>query len=160
LQHGPVKAFHPFINQGIALVQYTASRDALKAQKALNNCSLGNTTMQAIATSDQEAINFLTNINERNQTQQVPTPTRGSTPSNNGLGSSSSTLVGSSQNLAKTSSSGDMWGTNISSTNSLFGSTSTSTWSMHGASDLLDQQRTTPNLQPFLPNDLLGENNL
>lgn len=129
----------------------------------MNNCPLGNTTIQAIAISDQDAITFLSSVGERTQTL---TPTRGSTPSNTGM-TSSSTLVGSSHGLAKTSSAGDMWGTNISVANSLFGSTSTTTgssssavWSMHGASDLLDQQRTTPNLQPFLPNDLLGENNL
>ena len=138
-----------------------------QAQKTLNNCPLGNTTIQAIAISDQDAITFLSNVGERTQTQQTLTPTRGGTPSNSGMTSSSSTLVGSSHGLPKTSSAGDMWGTNISVANSLFGSTSTTTgssssavWSMHGASDLLDQQRTTPNLQPFLPNDLLGENNM
>ena len=136
-----------------------------QAQKALNNCPLGNTTIQAIAIPEQDAINFLSNMGDRNQTL---TPTRGSAPSNNGMTSSASTLVGSSHGLAKTSSAGDMWGPNISSANSLFGSTSTTTgssssavWSMHGTGDLLDQQqRTTPQLQPFLPNDLLGENNL
>ena len=128
----------------------------------MNNCPLGNTTIQAIAISDSDAINFLSNMGDRNQTL---TPTRGNTPSSNGMNSSSS--IGSSHGLAKTSSAGDMWGANISSANSLFGSTSTTTgsstsavWGMHGTSDLLDQQRTTPQLQPFLPNDLLGENNL
>ena len=134
-----------------------------QAQKALNNCPLGNTTIQAVAIPDGDATNFLSNMGDRNQTL---TPTRGSTPSSNGM-TSASGLVGSSHGLAKTSSAGDMWGTNISSANSLFGNTSTTTgssssavWGMHGASDLLDQQRTTPQLQPFLPNDLLGENNL
>lgn len=135
----------------------------LQAQKALNNCPLGNTTIQAMAISDSDAITFLTNFGDRNQTL---TPTRGNTPSSNGMISSASTLVGSSHGLAKTSSAGDMWGTNISSANSLFGSTSTTTgssssavWGMPGASDLLDQERTTPQL-PFLPTNLLGENNL
>ena len=116
-----------------------------------------------MAISDSDAITFLTNFGDRNQTL---TPTRGNTPSSNGMISSASTLVGSSHGLAKTSSAGDMWGTNISSANSLFGSTSTTTgssssavWGMPGASDLLDQERTTPQL-PFLPTNLLGENNL
>lgn len=129
----------------------------------MNNCPLGNTTIQAMAISDGDAINFLTSMGDRNQTL---TPTRGNTPSSNGMISSASTLVGSSLGLAKTSSAGDMWGTNISSANSLFGSTSTTTgsstsavWGMHGTSDLLDQERTTPQL-PFLPTNLLGENNL
>ena len=114
---------------------------------------------------DVDAANFISSMGDRNM---ALTPTRGSTPSSNGMTSSSSALTGSSHGLAKTSSAGDMWGTNISSSNSLFGSTSTTTgsssssvWAMHGTGDLLDQQqRTTPQLQPFLPNDLLGENTL
>ena len=56
---------------------------------------------------------------------------------------------------SKTSSSSgaDMWGGG----GSLF-SGGAGVWSAPGA-DLMDsQQRTTPQLQPFLPGDLLGEN--
>ena len=118
-----------------------------------------------MAIPDSDAINFLSNMGERNQTL---TPTRGNTPSSNGMTSSASAIGGSAHGLAKTSSAGDMWGANMSVANSMFGSTSTtsgnsssSVWGMHGGNDLLDQQqRTTPQLQPFLPNDLLGENNM
>ena len=52
IQHGPLNNFHLFLNNGIALVMYTTGREATKAQKALNNCLLGNTTIQANITSE------------------------------------------------------------------------------------------------------------
>merc|ERR1712051_316843 len=55
IQHGPLKNFHLVLNNGIALVMYASGREANKAQKALNNCLLGNTTIQANMTSEVDA---------------------------------------------------------------------------------------------------------
>merc|ERR1712062_371386 len=57
-------------NNGIALVMYATGREATKAQKALNNCLLGNTTIQANITSEGEAKNIMQSAS------------RGNTPSN------------------------------------------------------------------------------
>ena len=59
IQHGPLKNFHLFLNNGIALVMYATGREATKAQKALNNCLLGNTTIQANITTEPEANNIM-----------------------------------------------------------------------------------------------------
>ena len=45
MQHGPLHTFQA--NQSIALVEYASKEEAFKAQKALNGCVLGNTTIIA-----------------------------------------------------------------------------------------------------------------
>lgn len=47
MQHGPVQNFHLYLNHGIALCKYLSREEANKAQQALNNCVLGNTTICA-----------------------------------------------------------------------------------------------------------------
>merc|ERR1712106_963973 len=45
MQHGPLHNFHLYLTHGIALVKYGNGQEAKKAQNALNNCVLGNTTI-------------------------------------------------------------------------------------------------------------------
>lgn len=47
MQHGPLQLFHLALNNGIALARYSTKEEAAKAQAALNNCVLGNTTILA-----------------------------------------------------------------------------------------------------------------
>ncbi|CAH0563591.1 unnamed protein product [Brassicogethes aeneus] len=47
MQHGPLQNFHLYLHQGFALAKYSTREEATKAQTALNNCVLGNTTIHA-----------------------------------------------------------------------------------------------------------------
>jgi len=60
LQHGPLHNF--FVNQhnGQALVQYSSRAEGLKAQKSLNSCVLGNTTIMAEFVEENEVSNYIT----------------------------------------------------------------------------------------------------
>ncbi|XP_067671153.1 trinucleotide repeat-containing gene 6C protein-like isoform X2 [Haliotis asinina] len=58
-QHGPLRLFHLNLSQGQAVVCYNSKDEAIKAQKALNTCVLGNTTILAEFLSDQECAHFL-----------------------------------------------------------------------------------------------------
>ncbi|XP_043210594.1 protein Gawky-like [Amphibalanus amphitrite] len=55
MQHGPLYTFHMYLSQGVALVKYSSREEAAKAQGALNNCVLSNTTILAEAVSDEAA---------------------------------------------------------------------------------------------------------
>lgn len=46
--------FHLYLNQGIALCKYGTREEAQKAQLALNNCQLGNTTIIAEIPNESE----------------------------------------------------------------------------------------------------------
>jgi len=113
---------------------------------------LGNTTIHAAITSDGEASSIFSQLGPSSaggpQLAVTSTPTRGNTPNSANLTSKAGT------------SGADMWGAlgvSVTSGASLF-SSGTGVWSAPG-SDLMDsQQRTTPQLQQFLPGDLLGEN--
>ncbi|KAK3609647.1 hypothetical protein CHS0354_028852 [Potamilus streckersoni] len=61
MQHGPLHAFYLFLNHGSALVQYSSKEEAIKAQKSLNTCVLGNTTIVAEFVSDYEAARLVEN---------------------------------------------------------------------------------------------------
>lgn len=149
MQHGPLHNFHLYLTHGIALVKYGNGQEAKKAQNALNNCVLGNTTILAETTGEQEVDGIVRTLSQGGATSNNgPAPAgRGSTPST-GFGSS-----GGYNSLAK-SSSGDTW--------SALGSGVSLGWpspglggSVWGAPDS-DQHRTTP-LNSFLPPDLLSE---
>ena len=55
-----------FLNHGLAIVKYSSKDDAIKAQSALNNCSLGNTTIQVSLASESDVQQYLSSC------QQVP----------------------------------------------------------------------------------------
>ncbi|GBP38396.1 Protein Gawky [Eumeta japonica] len=54
VQHGPLQNFHLYLNQGIALARYSTREEAAKAQMALNNCVLSNTTIFAESPPESE----------------------------------------------------------------------------------------------------------
>lgn len=58
LQHGPLNHFHLSLNHGVAIVRYSTRDQAIKAQSALNNCVLGNTTIIADLPPDNELSQF------------------------------------------------------------------------------------------------------
>ena len=147
IQHGPLKNFHLFLNNGIALVMYASGREANKAQKALNNCLLGNTTIQATMTSEVEANSIIQQLGG-GAAQQA---SRGATPSS----------ASNNMSLPKsTSSSSDMWGNSMMPTTSIYSAGTNSIWGAPSVSGGEDGQRNTPQLQPYLPGDLLGEPNM
>lgn len=62
MQHGPLQHFHLYLNHGIALCKYTTREEANKAQMALNNCVLGNTTICAESPSECEVQSILQHL--------------------------------------------------------------------------------------------------
>lgn len=107
IQHGPLKNFHLFLNNGIALVMYASGREANKAQKALNNCLLGNTTIQATMTSEAEANSIIQQLGGGGG----QSASRGATPSSSNLA------------MPKSTSSNDMWGNSMAPATSIYSST-------------------------------------
>lgn len=71
MQHGPLQHFHLYLNHGIALCKYSSREEANKAQMALNNCVLGNTTICAESPCESEVQNILQHLGVPNQ-QQPP----------------------------------------------------------------------------------------
>lgn len=62
VQHGPLQHFHLYLNHGIALCKYNSREEANKAQQALNNCVLSNTTICAESPSESEVQNILSHL--------------------------------------------------------------------------------------------------
>ena len=148
IQHGPLKNFHLFLNNGIALVMYASGREANKAQKALNNCLLGNTTIQANMTSEVDANTIIQQLGGGGQQSS-----RGATPS--------SVSNNMTQMPKSTSSSDSMWGNSMGgpATSIYSAGAGTSIWGAPTPSASEEGTRNTPQLQPYLPGDLLGESN-
>jgi len=73
-QHGSLLFFHLFLNHGLAIVKYSSKDEAMKAQQALNNCPLNNTTIQVQIASESEVQQYLANC-------QIATNTNTSTAS-------------------------------------------------------------------------------
>ncbi|XP_045211672.1 trinucleotide repeat-containing gene 6C protein-like isoform X3 [Mercenaria mercenaria] len=59
MQHGPLQYFYLNLAHGQALVKYRSTEEAVKAQKSLNTCLLGNTTIVAEFVSEVEALRFV-----------------------------------------------------------------------------------------------------
>lgn len=72
MQHGPLQQFQLYLNHGIALCKYSSREEANKAQMALNNCVLGNTTICAESPCESEVQSILQHLGVPNQ-QQPPT---------------------------------------------------------------------------------------
>merc|ERR1719186_1200446 len=150
MQHGPLHNFHLYLTHGIALVKYSNGQEAKKAQNALNNCVLGNTTILATTTEEQEVENIVRTLSQHSG--------GGNPPSNSaGRGSNPSTPFSASgyNSLAKSSSAGDTWSA-LGSGVSLGWPSSGLGGSVWGAPDNDQHNRTTP-LNSFLPPDLLSE---
>merc|ERR1719394_1416660 len=64
MQHGPLNNFHLYLTHGIALVKYSNGLEAKKAQNALNNCVLGNTTILAATAEENEAESVIRQLSQ------------------------------------------------------------------------------------------------
>ncbi|ODN04635.1 Protein Gawky, partial [Orchesella cincta] len=128
-QHGPLQKFHLYTSHGVALVRYSSSEEAGKAQRALNNCLLGNTTILA-ETAGDDVHNIIQGFNSAvNQPSSAPT--------NSGFSSGNN-------------SNDNPWGV-IRDNSPLW---SSNPW---GSSGLDGPDRATPSsLNSLLPGDLLG----
>ncbi|KAJ6641976.1 Protein Gawky [Pseudolycoriella hygida] len=62
MQHGPLTTFHLYLSHGIAICKYSSREEANKAQMALNNCVLGNTTICAESPSEGEVQSILQHL--------------------------------------------------------------------------------------------------
>ncbi|XP_018569055.1 protein Gawky isoform X3 [Anoplophora glabripennis] len=128
MQHGPLQSFHLYLHQGFALAKYSTLEEATKAQTALNNCVLGNTTILAENPTDWDASTLL---------QQVASQQSGSS--------------GAWRGSSKQPAGADTWSTGWPNN-----ATTASLWATP-ALDTADPARGTPSsLNSFLPNDLLG----
>jgi trinucleotide repeat-containing gene 6 protein len=92
VQHGPLQHFHLYLNHGIALCKYSSREEASKAQQALNNCVLSNTTICAESPSESEVQNILSHLG-------VPASGNGNGGNGNGNGGNSS-AVGAGPNAS------------------------------------------------------------
>ncbi|XP_041362960.1 trinucleotide repeat-containing gene 6C protein-like isoform X2 [Gigantopelta aegis] len=63
VQHGPLQKFHLDLGHSQAVVCYCTKEEASKAQKALNTCVLGNTTILAEFVPESDAIRFMEQSN-------------------------------------------------------------------------------------------------
>ncbi|XP_018330621.1 protein Gawky isoform X2 [Agrilus planipennis] len=127
MQHGPLQNFQLYLHQGYALAKYSSREEAAKAQTALNNCVLGNTTILAENPSDWEANTLL----------QQAAPQQSGTS-------------GGWRNPGKPAS--DTWSSGWPNA-----ATATSLWGSSTLDSGDHQARGTPsNLNSFLPGDLLG----
>jgi len=72
-QHGPLRLFSPLPAQGACLIQYLSQDEANKAQAALNNCSLGNTTIitHVPSESDLQQLLSLSSQNSQNWNSSI-----------------------------------------------------------------------------------------
>ncbi|XP_059609723.1 protein Gawky isoform X2 [Phlebotomus argentipes] len=141
MQHGPLQNFHMYLNHSIALCKYSSREEAHKAQVALNNCVLGNTTICAESPSESEVQNIL---------QHLALPAASSSQTS---GTTASTSVWRPTNqppTARNSAPNDTWGTG-------------SVWTQSSGGNNLwtpletGTERGTPsNLNSFLPENLLG----
>jgi trinucleotide repeat-containing gene 6 protein len=106
VQHGPLTHFHLYLNHGVALCKYNTREEAQKAQQALNNCVLGNTTICAESPSDGEVQNILAHLGVPSSSQS----SAGGNGNGNGSGATSSTWRPPSQQGGPTRSGSDTWG--------------------------------------------------
>ncbi|XP_054718989.1 LOW QUALITY PROTEIN: protein Gawky-like [Uloborus diversus] len=153
MQHGPLQMFHLFLNRGVALVRYSTREEASKAQSALNNCVLGNTTMLADMPSEGEIQQYLQQVSSGqagSNTWSSQQPQQQSAGGTTGFhGSSSSTFYGGSANGAG----GSNWSGNVS-TSQLWSFSNPSLWGTSQPSN--DHDASTNPMNSYLPGDLLG----
>ncbi|XP_055545590.1 protein Gawky-like isoform X1 [Wyeomyia smithii] len=117
MQHGPLLAFHVYLNHGIALCKYSSREEANKAQLALNNCMLGNTTICAETTTESDVQNILQHLG----------PPNGSNGMTGGSGGQNWRLSAAAQSQSVRNPGADAWNSAWPSTGAgsgLFGPTS------------------------------------
>ncbi|CAG2103083.1 unnamed protein product [Medioppia subpectinata] len=176
LQHGPLQLFHLFLNHGIALTRYSTREEATKAQSALNNCVLGNTSILADIPQEAEVQQYLQLISGGGQQIASNSLNNPLNWSQNGQNSSSSNGVNQSSGLYRNANSSLQFAGTSNSTPSKMDSSTTSPgwntsgmslwpfsnsgnnlWSAPSGAALNAQDRSTPSsIQSLLPGDLLG----
>ncbi|XP_055689927.1 protein Gawky isoform X3 [Lutzomyia longipalpis] len=141
MQHGPLQNFHMYLNHSIALCKYSSREEAHKAQMALNNCVLGNTTICAESPSDSEVQNILQHL-------AVPAAATAQTPTTP-VSTGATWRPTNQPPVSRNSAPNDTW--NISSWTQ--GSGGSNLWTPLESGT----ERGTPsNLNSFLPENLLG----
>uniref|UniRef100_A0A182JP22 UBA domain-containing protein n=1 Tax=Anopheles christyi TaxID=43041 RepID=A0A182JP22_9DIPT len=145
LQHGPVVNFHLFLNHGIALCKYGTREEAQKAQLALNNCQLGNTTIIAEIPNESEIQYILPHTVGNSNGMANGLTSGGGQNWRLSAAAQSQPMVGRSNSVVQDTWSSNAWGS---------GNTSSSLWnSLDGGPG----DRGTPaNLNSLLPESLLG----
>lgn len=174
MQHGPLQMFHLFLNHGIALAKYSTREEGLKAQSALNNCVLGNTTILADIPSEAEVQQYMQLSNSGQQ--MASNPLNWSNNGHNGSGGTSQSATAfrntsvnanapsnmqfsgtSNTNAAKepSGSSSSGWNTPVSLGMWSFSNSGNNLWGAPTLSNAHD--RNIPSsIQNLLPGDLLG----
>ncbi|XP_062546138.1 protein Gawky-like isoform X2 [Armigeres subalbatus] len=138
IQHGPLLAFHLYLNHGIALCKYSTREEANKAQMALNNCMLGSTTICAETPTEGDVQNILQHLG----------PPSGSNGLTGGQSGGQNWRLGAAAQSQSVRTPADTWGSAWPST----GAGSNLWGPLDGPSD-----RGTPaNLNSYLPESLLG----
>lgn len=134
-----------FLNHGIAIVKYASKEDAIKAQSALNHCSLGNTTIQVSLASESDVQQYLTNCQQQND------------PPANIYNNVAGDLAG---NLNSNMNSEYMIAANNCPWSSAPSMPNSSMWSFSQApNNLWNIDQNASALQNLLPDNLLGESN-
>lgn len=112
MQHGPLVWFYLSLNNGQALVRYHSKEEAFKAQKSLNTCVLGNTTIVADFVSDNEAARFAMTAQSSSQWQSQPQQPNNSAYRQNSMGvcNDSWNQPAQANHMANNYNSGGMWG--------------------------------------------------
>ncbi|CAH1795036.1 unnamed protein product [Owenia fusiformis] len=104
-QHGLVRQFFPNLSYGHALVCYASLDEAMKAQKALNNCPLGGSSIQAEVVTEGDAQKYVEMQNSLAPTATAPSAINAGRNSMWGGGKDPGQWNGSSFGLQ-----GGMWG--------------------------------------------------
>lgn len=148
LQHGPVHLFHLLLQNGMCLVSYSTQEEANKAQNALNNCVLGNTTILSHVPTESELKQLINQVG-----QTPPPPPSGWSPSpvtqNGGSGFRPGSGMGFNANGNKNGDGTGQWG-------SSGGSGGSGLWNYSSSgSGAWDERGSGSGLQSNL-DDLLG----
>ncbi|XP_052899153.1 protein Gawky-like [Anopheles moucheti] len=145
MQHGPILNFHSYPAHGLALCRYATREEAAKAQQALNNCTLGSSTISAECPgSESEVQTYL---------QQLG----GTGTSSVAVSSSASSLTSPSwrQERTPSGSGADTWGSGWALGGSGGSGTGTAA-NLWAPMDAGTDNGTPTSLNSFLPDSLLG----
>ncbi|XP_052069647.1 trinucleotide repeat-containing gene 6C protein-like isoform X1 [Mytilus californianus] len=110
MQHGPLVWFYLSLNNGQALVRYHSKEEAFKAQKSLNTCVLGNTTIVADFVSDNEAARFAMTAQSSSQWQSQQPNNSAYRQNSMGVCNDSWNQPAQANHMANNYNSGGMWG--------------------------------------------------
>ncbi|XP_053663220.1 protein Gawky-like [Anopheles marshallii] len=145
LQHGPVINFQLFLNHGIALCKYGTREEAQKAQLALNNCQLGNTTICAEIPNESDIQYILPHLVGTSNGMANGLTGGGGQNWRLSAAAQSQPMVGRSNSVVQDTWSSNSWGT---------GNTSSNLWNTldGGPGD----RGTQASLNSLLPESLLG----